>query len=390
MTVPTTVATVYLPTGVAVESYAVAFDVQRGRTSPVFDDIDAASGVVVLNNETRRFDPLYSSGPYYGSLTPGRQVTVTSGGVTVFDGYAADWNFDYSVDGRSTATIRLEDGLARLGRQQFDEWTSTYGDTPGARFAAIIARPEVDWSGATSFDTGAFVLDTDLITWGSNVLNYCQLVARSDMGYFFVARDGTLTFKDRLAFIGAPTAAAFGTGGIGIAAITTSYGVEQLYNKMQLGRVGAADPVTTDDATSAATYGGVFTFSQDGLLVQDDTMLTDLATRLLAVYKDPVYRFESITVNVHALSGADQSTVLALDIGDVVTVTWTPNSTGSAIARTCIVDGIRHSVSADRTHVMELTLNDSSVAQPGHYWTVGDATYGVVSGGGALAYPVAF
>ena len=390
MSFPSITATIYLPTGATVTSYATAFDIQRGRSSLVFDEIDAASGVVTLNNEDRRFDPLNASGPYYGYLVPGCRVSLTAAGVTVFDGYAADWSYEYSVDGRSLAVVRLEDGLARLGRQTFDEWNTTYGDLPGDRFAAIIARPEVDWAGSTSFDTGAFYLDTDLVTWGSNVLNYCQLVARTDMGYFFVDRSGVLTFKDRLAFSGVASAVSFGTGGVAFHEITTSYGVEQLFNKVTLGRVGGVDPVTVSDATSITAYGGVFAYSYDGLLMQDDTQLEALATQLLAVYKDPIYRFESILVKTHALTGTDQTGTLGLDIGDVVSVTWTPNDTGSAIARTCIVEGVRHSASADRTYTVELTLNDSSVVQAGSLYTVDDATYGYFDGGGTLEYPVAF
>lgn len=390
MSFPTQATSVYLPTSTAVTSSVNSFDIQRGRTSPVFDEIDAASGMVALNNENRSFDPLNAAGAYFGEIAPGRRVKHTAAGVTVFDGYASDWNFDYNVDGRSVAAIALEDGLARLGRQEFDEWTSTRGDLPSDRFAAIIARPEVDWTGSTSFDAGLFHLDSDLITWGSNVLNYCQLVARTDNGLFFVDRSGVLTFKDRHSFIGTSSVVTFGTGGVGFSSIQTSFGIEQLFNNVSLGRVGAEEPSTATDATSISDYGGVFAYSHDGLLMEGDLELEALRDRLLSVYKDPIYRFESITVDVHKLSGATQTTVLGVDIGNVVTVTWTPNSTGSAITRTCVVEGVRHSVSAEMTHVMTLTLNDSSIAQTGHFWTVEDATYGVVDGGGALAYPVAF
>jgi hypothetical protein len=72
-----------------------------------------------------------------------------------------------------------------------------------------------------------------------------------------------------------------------------------------------------------------------------------------------------------------------------VTVTFTPNNVGAAITRTCVVEGIRHTI-MPMHHEMELTLNDSSIAQTGHYWTVGDATYGGFSAGGVLNYPIAF
>ena len=389
MSFPTQVASIYLPSSTAVTSAVNAFEVTRGRTSPAFAALDAATGTLTLNNEDRAFDPLHSSSPYYGEIVPGRRVGVSSAGVTIFDGYVSDWSFEYGPDGRSIAVCKVEDGLAALGRQGFSAWTTTNGQGPGARLTDVLARPEVSWSAGTSLDTGVFTLGSETIDWGTNVLNYCQLVADSDNGLLFVARDGTLTFKDRLGFVLSSATVAFGTGGVGFSEITTSYGTELLFNRVTVSRIDS-DPITVDDTTSIADYGRVYALSKPGLLMQDDGMAAALAARIVDVYGNPVYRFESITVDVHKLSGATQTSVLGLDLGDVVSVTWTPNATGSVIARTCVVDGIRHTVSADRTHVMELVLNDASVVQVVPYFTVEDATYGAFNGAGVLAYPIPF
>ena len=389
MSFPTQTVSIYLPSGTAVAAYVNAVDLTRGKTDPVFTAIDAADGTLVLNNEDRRFDPLYASGPYYGEIVPGRRVTVASAGVTIFDGYVSDWSFEYDRSGRSIAVVKVEDGLASLGQQGFDAWTTTAGQQPGARLTEALARSEVSWSGGTAIDTGVFTLGSENIAWGTNVLNYCQLVAESDNGLFFVSRTGDLTFRDRLSFVSSASTVTFGTGGVGFSQIRTSFGTELLFNRASVARLDA-DPVTVEDPTSIAAYGRVYQLSKSGLLMQDDLMAAALADRLVEVYADPLYRFESITVDVHKLSGATQTSVLGLDIGDVVSVTWTPNNTGSAISRTCIVEGIVHTVSADRTHEMEITLNDSSVVQIGPYWKVEDPTYGVFDGGGTLAYPIPF
>jgi hypothetical protein len=387
VTAPTPVVSIYLPTSTAV-TQATNATISRGRMGPAFPSITAGSGSVMLNNEDRKFDPLYTSSPYNGQIVPGKRANVTAGAISIFDGFISDWGFSYDVSGRSVATASLEDGLGKLGRAQFNEWNTTNGDQPGARFTAIMARGEVGYPGATSFDNGAFYLQSDYVSWGSNVLNYCQLVAQSDQGLFFVDRSGTLKFKDRLSQINAATGAAIGTGGIPFSQIVTSYGTTLLYNYVAVGRFGGINQTVTD-ATSVATYGATYGLSLTNLVLQDDSEALDLAKRLLSVYKNPLYRIESVVVLLHSLGGTDQTSMLSLDIGSTVTVTFTPNNVGAAITRTCVVEGIRHTI-MPMHHEMELTLNDSSIAQTGHYWTVGDATYGGFSAGGVLNYPIAF
>lgn len=393
MTAPTPVATLYLPTAQTVTGDTFTAEIQRGRTSPLFTAIEPATGRLSFNNEDRAFDPLYSSSPYFGSVTPGRRAKLAAGGVTVFDGFVSDWNFDYDVSGKSNAHAIVEDGLARLGRIEFDEWTSTFGQLPGARITEVLARPEVDYSGTTAIDDGVFTLQSDLVTWGSNVLNYCQLIATTDDGLFFVDRQGVLSFFDRHHFIGVASAATFGTGGIGFEAVGTSYGSELLYNRVLIDRVGTEEVPAVEqsvsDATSISDYGGTFTLRQSGLLMETDTQALDLASYLLDVYKDPLYRVESIVVNAHGLTSGNQTTVLGLDIGSVVTVTFTPNRLGSAISRTCIVEGIRHSI-APAFHQIEFTLNDSTTMQTGGFYEPEDVTYGTIDGSGVFSYPLAF
>ncbi len=389
MTVPTTVVTIDLGSSVDVAGYMNSVNIRRGRSSPAFGEFEIGTCSIQLNNESRRFDPLYSAGPYFGELVPGRDVTVVSGGVTIFAGVVADWNLDYDVSGRSVAVCQVEDALGRLGRSEFDEWTSTAGQQPGARITDALARPEVDYGGTVTVDPGLNYLQPDLVTWGSNVVNYCQLVARTDFGSFFVDRSGAVRFFDRQHYIGATAAVTFGSGSYPFEQIGVSYGSELLYNRVQVDRVNG-DVQAVTDATSATAY-GVRSLTYTELLLEDDVSALDLANQLLAVYKDPLYRVESVRINAGVVpAGANQTALLGVDIGSVVDVGWTPNGVGSAIARTCVAEGVQHSISPV-THHVTFTLNDSSIFQLGNFWTVADATFGVINGGtGVFNYPVSF
>lgn len=374
-----------------ISAYAARVSIQRGRTAPTFPDIDAGSCTVVFNNETRAFDPLYASSPYNGLIIPGSVLTVfgsVSGSeVQVFGGRVEDWNLDYNASTRSSASAEAADALAELGRREFDEWTTTNGDLPWERLLAVLTRPEVDLPWSTSFDHGVTYLQGDYVSWESNVLNYCQLIARTDLGFFFASRENVVRYADRLANIGATAIVPFGSALYPTTGLGVSYGRETLFNRVSVTRFGG-EPQIVDDSTSIATYGVTRSLVLTELLMQDDTQALNLATLLLSAYKDPSYRFESVTIAVNALADAQQSAVLALDIGFPVSVTFTPNNVGGAITRTCVVEGIRHDITPE-LHEITFTLGDSAIYQFDDTYTVDDATFGYFDAGGVLEYPIA-
>jgi len=81
------------PTWTNVTSYVREMTTNRGRSND-WDSFEG-SAEVVLSNLDRRFDPFNASGPYYGKLTPRRQIRITAtyGGTTypVFRGYVNGW-----------------------------------------------------------------------------------------------------------------------------------------------------------------------------------------------------------------------------------------------------------------------------------------------------------
>ena len=118
------------PTWTDVSSYVRAASTRRGRN----DDLATFTGTasLTLSNRDRRFDPFYTSGPYYGKLLPRRQIRVRaivgSSTYPVFRGYIAGWPVTYTDAGKdSTVTIECFDALSLLSTEDTPfEWYDWY------------------------------------------------------------------------------------------------------------------------------------------------------------------------------------------------------------------------------------------------------------------------
>lgn len=358
------------------------YSFERGRDGLIFETIDAGTGAIAMNNEDRAYDPLYSSGPYFGDIRPGKHVYIDVLGVQVFDGQVSDWDIDYQVSGRAVAQASIEDGLATIGRQRFLDWTATAGQTAGPRFTDILNRTEVAWSGgARDLDTGVSTLQADNVSWGSNVLNYCQLVAQSDLGLFYASRDGLLTFRDRHDTIGATSSASFGDGGIGFTGVAMTFGSEVFYTYVTVDREGGtvqsvAGPTVADD--------GYRTLSLSGLLQDSDSQALDMAQYLANIYAAGDGYVSAIVINLNTITHTTDQilTICGLDIGDVIDITFTPKGVGNAVDQSLVVQGIRHDRDPEN-HVV--TISTARLEQQNPF-TLDDTVLGLLDGIGVLTF----
>ena len=406
MTAPATVVQAKLGGGFqTLTSSTTAVEITRGRSGQIFESIDAGLATWRLNNEDRTFDPTYVDGVYYEQMRPGKstEVRITSGGVRIYTGMLGDLDVDYEITGRTVTTFHCEDDLALLGRQEFNEWTATASQAAGARLAAVIARSEVNTLGSQSFDDGVSSLQGDLVSWGSNVLNYCQLVARSDLGFFFVARDGTVTFRDRHTLVDGVVQMIFTDGtavlqdedgatitteagdpiyveGTPFHGVETSVGSELYYNRVGIDREGGTVQTATN-TTNGATD-GFRSLTQSGLLLDSDAQSLSMASFLLARYDEPETRVSSILVKLEGLTSDQQTSVLSLDIADLVLVAFTPNGVGDPVEKFCLVQGVSHSIAPSMHHVT-LTFGDF---QRYTVFTIDHPTFGEVDAGNVVGF----
>lgn len=374
-----------------VSDEGVRVSIRRGRWGALYEDFEAGTISITLNNEDRTFDPVNAAGGYYGELVPGREVEVQANGITIVSGFVEDYDLEYDVSGRSVTLVRATDALGRMGAAQFDAWTNT-ATNAATKLHAICNRSEVSWPSplrdflGAEWDFGGdraapLRMQSDAVSWGSNALNYTRLIARTDaFSFLFASADGRLVLRPVFAWASTDNSwtpgasvATFGASGIQYQSIRAQYGSETLFAEVSVDYEGGTAQTSTiaDPVAWRESYGPMRRLSIGGLLIDDQQVdegtemttvtaadtASEMADDLLAYYDTPTYRITEISVELAGLGSTDQNTVLGIDIADAVDVSFTPNGVGAAIEQTLAVQGIAHEITPD-SHVVTFALLD--------------------------------
>jgi len=157
------------PTWTDVTAYCRGFDTSRGVPDDWTFQADGSASVV-LSNRDRRFDPFYTSGPYYGKLLPRRQIRIraTSGATTydVFRGFIAGWPPEWTEAGKdSTVTLSCFDALQLLGSSSLPaDWSEDYILSLSPRHYFPCDEPLTSFTVGTLKDYGSFPLNITTTT----------------------------------------------------------------------------------------------------------------------------------------------------------------------------------------------------------------------------------
>ena len=316
--------------------------VKRGKINPL-DRFDAGSASVVFDNTTRVFDPLGTS-PFSAQLLPRRGIKIFSANVPIFVGVVEDWNLDYDLSGNSRSVAVATDKFLFLANQELDSFTNVE-EKSGDRIVTILDKPEVLWPALErEIDIGQVTLQDDLVEDNTNVLEYLQLVAESESGSLFLAADGKLTFFDKLKGPSSVDLVTFSDDGVDLPfqEIRAIYGGEFLFNRVIIQALLGAAQISED--TTSQTFYGISTFSLTDLLMKDDADAASKSAAILNKYKEPNYRFESLSTNLNALDDTQSLALLDRDLTDVIQVKFTPNQTGAEIDKLGAIIGIEHSI----------------------------------------------
>jgi hypothetical protein len=344
-----------------VTSYTRDIRIRRGRSRQL-DRFTSGAATITLDNRVRRFDPVAGTAltPYAGQIVPRKEVAVSVAGVPIFSGQVEDWNLNYSLAGDSVAEAVCADGFALIAQDTL-AGSATTSQATGARIDSVLTA--LGWpSGKRAIGVGDATLIADTIAAESNGLQYLQKVESSEPGAFFVNRAGLMTFRDR-SDTQVYSGVAFADDGTGIPyqGIEVLYGTEELYTATVVTRSNGTATVgtaTASSSTAQAAY-GITTLNVETLL-STDAQASELANFLLGKYQDPTYRVNALDVIVEGISATQAGQVLALELADVVKVTFTPNRLGAAIAQYALVDGIEHTITPN-AHNIRLTLSATEV-----------------------------
>lgn len=349
-----------------VSGYVRKVSIRRGRQDEL-GRVEAGTLNLTLDNRDRRFDPEYTTGPYYSNLLPIRRVRVqaTFGGVTydLFTGYIEGWPQSWA-DGGVDAVVELQasDGFKVLAMKKLTE--SYAAQSVDARVSAIL--DDAGWTNGTGWVLGSAtqsqlgettivgpVGDRALDASISNVqavdlsdqpaLEHLQEVVEAEHGLFFVNASGVAVFHNRRWRIGNTWAyATFGdvAGELPYLNIKISHDDTEIWNEI---KVTPADG-TTQTATDATSQTKYFTrtLSKDNLpLSASDSEILSLAEWLLNTYKEPKLRVVEMEMN-GALDDALWPHLLGRDIDDRILVHRLPRAGGNTIEQLSHIEGIQH------------------------------------------------
>lgn len=350
-----------------------SISVRRGRSREL-ERYQAGALTVDLENSGRKYDPAAGTAitPYGASMRPRKAITVTSAGHAVFSGVVEDWDLDYSLDGDHVAIVKATDGFVFFANQLIEPHTTT-SQKSGERIEAILDRAEIDWpAGKRNIDTGIETLQADAIGGTAdpkpvNALEYLQRVDTSEQGALFMAADGRLTFRDKsdLQILSSTVFADDGSG-IPFSNIEASYGAEELRNRISVSRLNGG--TATAVGTASVTEYGAIDFELSDTLLNTDDQAQDLADQILLRYENPILRIDQIEVNALELTEAEVDEVLALELGELVRVKFTPSGIGDTIDQFVRLDSIEHSIGAvehrirldfSRAEALALVLDDT-------------------------------
>ena len=340
-----------------ITDYVTNIEVTRGKSDDI-DSISAGELVVQLNNRTRAFDPTYTAGPFYGNILPKRLVRFSTNNIQQYQGVIDDWNLEYTPDGDAVASFVCSDGFVYLNNQTLGAGTAT-AQLTGARINEILDSEFVQWPATDrDIDTGSQLLGANVVEDNQNVLEYLQQVETSELGTFFIAKNGKATFLDRTHTPVTTDLVVLADDGNGIPYqnLLISYGSESLVNEIVATSVITTTQTTVTDSDSQTEY-GIFNATFDNLLLATDAQVESFATTLLGKYSQPVYRFTEVEIRLNDLSLEAQNNVLGIEIGDFVEVIFTPSNIPPAIQKYASVIRANHNVDISGEHIVTLGLN---------------------------------
>lgn len=357
-----------------VSEFLISYNTNRGKSREL-GRYDAGQASVNFENTTRAFDPTFEDSPFFGQIVPKRQLRISVDDEVQYLGVIQDWNIAYDPGGQSIATAQALDSFSFLSGLELED--DTFGEElSSARINRVLN--EIGWSVSDrDISTGRATLEESEITDGTNALSYLQLAARSEPSDFFISKSGDITLLPRNIPFSDDGLLFAETGGIPYKTISVIYGSELLYNRVTT--TSTAGEVTESDITSITTY-GERDFNEPTLL-SSTGQLRDLADALVSQYAEPELRIEGLTIDLRSISPSQRTSLLGLDLGDIVQVQFTPNDIPPAIDRFGKVIGITQTIQPG-SEEMQIRLQDSL----GQLLRLGNAEFGKLDSGNRLGF----
>ena len=339
-------------TTVNISSLVQRISIRRGRDR-MFEEYTPGQAIIQFQDFTGDWNPDNASSPYFGKIKPMRQVrihtTYSGNQYYLYTGFITSWDWTWADQAADYAivTISCVDSFRLL---QLSNITTVTGaankDLPGTRINQILNT--ISWpTSLRDIDTGDTELQNDPGTTRS-ALQACQLIEQSDLGAFFIAPTGYVTYLSRntLSQMASGTATVFDDDGTDIAYQDLDINLDEteLANQVTFTRLGGTAQ-TVSDATSIDEF-FLRSYERDGLMMETNATALNRATQVLAYRKDPRLRVDSITLDVSSVSNR-VIPALELDIGDPIVVNR-DMAAGTGFDVRVTINGVNHDITPER------------------------------------------
>ena len=367
--------------------------IERGRSDQL-QEFSASTCTLTLTDLARKYDPVNTASPYYNTVTGTSGVTIRRvvkvfyDATQIFTGRITDIDVAFEPTSlptdKAVVTLECGDDFVVFANTRVEEFTPTV-QLGGARISALLALPEVAYTATTDLASGTITLDAEEIPDQTVLLDYLQQITKTEQGYLFMTGDGKLKFTNRLGTIVTSSPFFFaddGTGDADYETLSVLYGQEVLFNRVICTPIDSVNPGIANDATSQSEY-GISALHLDSLLCSDaDAQI--MADYLVPLFKDPTYRFDSVSATFAGTKIATpvQQSIIALDLSSVIKVKKS-FATGSplSITQNLSVEGISHTI----TPISHNIIFKTAVRQIASPLTLDSATLGVLDSDNAVS-----
>ena len=287
---------------------------------------------------------------------------------SLFQGIIVNYDYFFSMDNNDTVQVFCVDNQYLLAQAELDEWNVSE-ELSSARVVAMLALPEVDafqGVGQQSIETGEITLGGSseyTVPQGTNVQQYLANIIDAEQGRAFVNRSGVFTFQNRIgSFVGTPAANFSDNSGYPFSDLGINFGADKVINRATVSTLqNPTNPQTVEDTISQAEY-FIQSVSYLGSLLHNDAAALDLAAYLIQPY--PTATFTGLTTEFQTLTTAQRDVVATLDIGSVVSIEktiQTSATTTTVVSETSAIEGIAHEITFSQPHKTTIFTSPTQV-----------------------------
>lgn len=347
---------------VDVSSQVDRVEIARGRNAQS-DQFQTGTLTLRIVDQNGNFNPMNTSGPYYGLLDPMRKVTIsgTSAGITypMFSGYITGYSTTTPLNAVDVVytTITAVDAFRLANMAQISTVSgASAGDLAGTRVNQILDA--IEWPNSMrDIDAGRTTLQADPGTARTS-LAALQTVELSEYGALYIDATGSFVFQDRSVTAGSVTGTptVFNEDGTGIRYSNALWILNDVlvYNSAQVSRSGGSVQTATN-ADSIALY-FLHSYNQQNLLMQTDATALDYARAYVASRAFTSIRCDAITLDLNTENyAAGIAAALGLDYFDQVSITTTQPG-NSSLSKTLQIFGVAHTVTPNSWRTTFTTL----------------------------------